>query len=210
MRKVRTASGAVAVQIVTCRGRQVEQVEHLGSARTDADLALLLAAARERLRPGQDALDLGEVATSTPRLDDVADWTRQRDGHGEQTVLEPEPAKRPGARAVHRGRPVTVNAGGRLVSTTSQLLWQALLDAYSRMGFDVLGDEAFRAMVAARIVEPTSKADTLRVLADLCAQHLPEPAHPVAVPEALPGGRLPRQGLQRARRYRPPPAACPC
>ncbi len=49
VRKVRTASGAVAVQIVTRQGRVVERVEHVGSAHTDADLVLLLAAARERL-----------------------------------------------------------------------------------------------------------------------------------------------------------------
>jgi hypothetical protein len=49
VRKVRTASGAVAVQVVTRRGRHVERIEHVGSARTDAEVALLLAAARERL-----------------------------------------------------------------------------------------------------------------------------------------------------------------
>ena len=38
MRKVRTASGAVAVQVVTRRGRQVERIEHVGSAHTDAEL----------------------------------------------------------------------------------------------------------------------------------------------------------------------------
>jgi hypothetical protein len=36
----------------------------------------------------------------------------------------------------------------------------------------VLADEAFRAMVLARIVEPASKADSLRVLADLGAPAL--------------------------------------
>jgi len=50
-RKVRTASGAAAVQVVTRRGRQVE---HVGSAHSDAELALLLTSARERLSPGQD------------------------------------------------------------------------------------------------------------------------------------------------------------
>lgn len=59
VRKVRTASGAVAVQVVTCRGRQVEQVERVGSAHSDAELALLLTTARERLSPGQGVLDLG-------------------------------------------------------------------------------------------------------------------------------------------------------
>src|SRR5665647_3438006 len=44
VRKVRTASGAVAVQVVTRRGRQVEQFEHVGSAHTNAELALLLTA----------------------------------------------------------------------------------------------------------------------------------------------------------------------
>jgi hypothetical protein len=75
VRRVRTASGAVAVQIVTRRGRVVEQVEHLGSARTDGELALLLTAARERLSLRQDTLDLGELPAAAPRLDDVADWT---------------------------------------------------------------------------------------------------------------------------------------
>ena len=73
VRKVRTSSGAVAVQIVTRRGRQVEQVEHLGSAHTDAELALLLSAARERLSPGQGELELGELASVPPRISEVAD-----------------------------------------------------------------------------------------------------------------------------------------
>ena len=75
MRKVRTASGAVAVQVVTRRGRQVERIEHVGSAHTDAELALLLAAARERLFPGQDVLDLGDLPVAPARMDEVADWT---------------------------------------------------------------------------------------------------------------------------------------
>jgi len=42
-----------------------------------------------------------------------------------------------------------------------------LARAYSDLGFDALGDNAFRAMVLARIVEPASKADTLRVLDEI-------------------------------------------
>jgi hypothetical protein len=42
VRRVRTSSGAVAVQIVTRRGRQVERIEHVGSAHSDGELALLL------------------------------------------------------------------------------------------------------------------------------------------------------------------------
>ncbi len=56
-----------------------------------------------------------------------------------------------------------------MVATSSLLLWRVLGDAYSHLGFDVLGDEAFRAMVLARIVEPTSKADSLRVLGEIGA-----------------------------------------
>nr|WP_211176767.1 IS1634 family transposase [Pseudonocardia acidicola] len=48
-------------------------------------------------------------------------------------------------------------------------LWNVLLDAYARLGFDTLADEAFRAMVCARVIEPTSKADTVRVLAEIGA-----------------------------------------
>lgn len=38
----------------------------------------------------------------------------------------------------------------RVVSASSRLLWQVLADAYARLGFEVLGDEAFRALVLAR------------------------------------------------------------
>jgi hypothetical protein len=64
VRKVRTSSGAVAVQIVTRRGQRVEQVGRLGSAHTNAELALLLATACKRLRSGQDTLDLGAWASA--------------------------------------------------------------------------------------------------------------------------------------------------
>lgn len=157
VRKVRTASGAVAVQVVTRRSRQVEQVEHVGSAHTDAELALLLAAARERLSPGQDVLDLGDLPVVPVRMDDVADWT-----------AKPELALQPGTPAVG-GRPAVVAAGGRVVGTSAVLLWGVLTSAYSRLGFDVLGDDGFRAMVLARIVEPTSKAEVVRVLDEIGA-----------------------------------------
>ena len=77
VRKVRTASGAVAVQVVMRRGRQVEGIEHVGSAHTDAELALLLAAARELLFPGQGVLDLGDLPMIPARMDEVADWASE-------------------------------------------------------------------------------------------------------------------------------------
>ncbi len=157
VRKVRTASGAVAVQVVTRRGRRVERIEHVGSAHTDAELALLLAAARERLSPGQDVLDLGDVPVVPARMDEVADWTGA-----------PELPLRP-AKPAAGGRPAAVAAGGRVVGTSADLLWAVLTSAYAQLGFDVLGDDGFRAMVLARIVEPTSKAEVVRVLDEIGA-----------------------------------------
>jgi hypothetical protein len=154
VRKVRTASGAVAVQVVTRRGRQVERIEHVGSAHTDAGFALLLAAAREWLFPGQDVLDLGDLPVVPARMDEVADWTG-----------EPELPVQPAA----GGRPASVAAGGRVAGTSADLLWAVLTSAYARLGFDVLGDDGFRAMVLARIVEPTSKAEVVRVLDEIGA-----------------------------------------
>jgi hypothetical protein len=45
-------------------------------------------------------------------------------------------------------------------------LWDALSCAYDALGFDVAagGDEVFRGLVLARIIEPASKLDSLRVL----------------------------------------------
>ncbi len=43
VRKVKTASGATAVQIMHKRGRRVLGIDHIGSARTEAELALLRA-----------------------------------------------------------------------------------------------------------------------------------------------------------------------
>jgi Transposase DDE domain len=173
VRKVRTSSGAVAVQIVTRRGRQVERIEHVGSAHSDGELALLLASARERLRPGQDALDLGEVPARAARLDEVADWTSERRAPAGQQVLDEVVAAAASDASApmpsRRGRRPAAGVGGQVVATSSLVLWRVLADTYGRLGFDALADEAFRAMVLARIIEPTSKADSLRVLAEIGA-----------------------------------------
>ena len=112
MRTVRTTSGALAVQI-----------EHMGSAHDEAELAALKAAAAERVAAGQQVLDLGlAVAAGAGPLEIVA----SRAGH----------------------------------------LWDALCRAYDSLGFDRAagGDEVFRVLVLARIIESTSKLDSLRVL----------------------------------------------
>ncbi len=55
-----------------------------------------------------------------------------------------------------------------IVTSCSQRLWEALCLAYRVLGFDGVldGDEVLRGLVAARIIEPTSKVDALRVLAE--------------------------------------------
>lgn len=168
VRRVRTASGSVAVQVVTRQGRAVIAIDHVGSARTDADLALLLAAAQERLRPGQEALDLDDVDMTPASLSETADWTRSSSSSsGEDALL---PAAEAPASAASPGpgvRRAKVSTRGQVVSTSSLLLWDVLARAYTELGFDALADNAFRAMVLARIVEPASKADTLRVLEEI-------------------------------------------
>lgn len=130
MRKVKTASGATAVQIMHKRGRRVLGIDHIGSARTDAELALLEAVAHERLHAGQEQLPLESGGT-------------------------------PSAPTAATGMQATV------AGTASLVLWQALERVYADLGFDALGDEAFKQLVLARIIEPTSKADTVRVLEEL-------------------------------------------
>jgi hypothetical protein len=58
-------------------------------------------------------------------------------------------------------------AGPVVTGTSSRLLWEVLESAYDRIGFDGIGNEAFKALVLARLVEPTSKADTIRVLQEI-------------------------------------------
>jgi len=127
VRKVKTASGATAVQIAERQAGRDRVLEHLGSAHTDVELAALMEAARRKVFPGQGELDLSSSAV-------------------------------PAGHAV-------------IADKTSAVLWQVLTDAYARLGFDMVGDDAFAQLVLARVVEPTSKADSLRVLDELGVQH---------------------------------------
>lgn len=129
LRRVKTPSGATAVQIMVKQGRRNKLVEHVGSAHNEQELAALEAKARGRMVPEmQDVLPLDPVA----------------------------------ARA---GRPT-------VVSQRSQLLWDVLAKAYKVLGFDQLRDAAFQQLVLGRIIEPTSKADTFRVLDELGIEHV--------------------------------------
>ena len=127
VRTVRTASGATAVQIVYSSRRGARQIEHIGSAHDEAELAALKAAAAQRLVAGQGELDLG--------LDAAAD-------------------------KVAESGPLTI------ISSRMGHLVDALNRAYVTLGFDAAagGDEVFRQLVLARIIEPSSKQDSLRVL----------------------------------------------
>ena len=153
IRRVRTASGATAVQIAEYVHGRREIVAHVGSAHTDVELGLLMAKARVLLADdGQEELDLGVEAV--PVKSDLLDPVM---GEGALfTAADDAPTA--------LGRPVTMP---QVVATSSRLLYEAIGGIYDDLGFDVLGDGAFRDLVIARIVEPTSILDVGRVLADL-------------------------------------------
>lgn len=131
VRRVITGSGATAVQIVSKDHGVRRILEHVGSAHTDSDLAILVQTARTRIREraaaqGQPELDLGFA------------W-----------------ADRPPSRAM-------------LQRSYSRLLYDTLEGAYLRLGFDgALNDGVFRDLVIARVIEPASKLDTIRILSEL-------------------------------------------
>jgi hypothetical protein len=59
IRRVRTASGATAVQIAEYVDGRQRIVQHVGSAHSEAELGVLLARAQQLLEPsGQEVLDL--------------------------------------------------------------------------------------------------------------------------------------------------------
>ena len=129
VRTVKTASGAIAVQIVHSSRRGARSIEHLGSAHDEQELEALKAAARQRLAAGQGELDLGLDADAA-----------------------------------------VVSAGALpIVSSRMGHLTDALSRAYDALGFDACagGDEVFRQLVLARVIEPTSKQDSLRVLEEV-------------------------------------------
>lgn len=122
IRKVKTASGAVAVQIAHKSSGRIVKIEHLGSAHSREDLNILVSLAKKRLL-------------------------------GNQQQLFPYPE----ASSFRIG----------IKQTFSRLLFQTLKEQYQHLGFSEINDEYFSYLCIARIVEPTSKLDSLRVLADL-------------------------------------------
>lgn len=66
--------------------------------------------------------------------------------------------------------PITVGQPAVLGAKRSGLLIDVVQAVYDRLGFDRVGDDVFFQLVLARLVEPTSKRDSIRVLAEIGAQ----------------------------------------
>jgi hypothetical protein len=151
IRRVRTASGATAVQIAESVAGRRRIVRHVGSARDEAELGLLIDQARQLLVDDrQGVLDLGITPAAR------------------KAVMVPPPAAAalvPSAPA--RPVPAPTVSAPRVLRTSSGLLFDALAGVYAELGFDVVADEVFRDLVIGRIVEPTSLLDVDRVLAEL-------------------------------------------
>ncbi|MFY1673876.1 IS1634 family transposase [Plantactinospora sp. WMMB334] len=149
VRRVRTGSGATAVQIAEYVAGRQRIVAHVGSAHTEVELGVLLERARELLAdPGQGVLFAVEAA---PRVTPLAKPAEATPG------LFDEPRPQVGVR----------DGAGRVVSTDSRVLYDALAGVYADLGFGVLDDAVFADLVIARVVEPTSLLDAGRVLTDL-------------------------------------------
>lgn len=122
IRRVKTASGATAIQIAYKEYGRVSKIIHIGSAHNPQEETVLIDIARQRL-------------------------------HARELPLFPD---------------TTAPAlSVKLKSSSSDLLKKVLLDQYQILGFGQLADDVFAWLTLARIVEPTSKLDSLRVLADL-------------------------------------------
>ncbi len=121
IRKVKTASGATAVQIAHKQYGCIVKIDHIGSAHTKEDLDTLFAVARERLLAGQQPLFVQNVS------------------------------------------PLKIG----LKKSVSRLLLNVLFTLYNSLGFHQLNDDIFAYLCIARLVEPTSKLDSIRVLSEL-------------------------------------------
>lgn len=125
IRKVKTTSGATAVQIAQKEHGRIVRIDHIGSAHSKEDLDTLLALAKKRLLGGQQLL----FAESPP----LKVCLRQ---------------------------------------SVSRLLLEVLTEQYNYLGFNQLEDDIFTYLCVARIVEPTSKLDSIRVLGELGVSRL--------------------------------------
>ena len=153
IRRVRTASGATAVQIAEYADGRQRIVKHLGSAHTQAELGVLLELAQDMLGDeSQSELDLGVAPTP----------------HTRELIGPPAPADGLFGEAAEVAEPAPRVGGGQVTGTAAGLLFDLLAGIYEQLGFSAaVDDEVFRDLVISRIVEPTSILDTPRVLTDL-------------------------------------------
>lgn len=130
VRRVKTGSGATAIQIVSkVRGVRTI-VEHIGSAHTDVAVEVMVQTAKTRIRERAATKGQVELEIDTP------------------------------------GEPVTPRI--TMQRSYSRLLYNTLARVYERLGFiSVVDDQVFRDLVIARIIEPSSKLDTIRILTEL-------------------------------------------
>ncbi|MBU8579017.1 IS1634 family transposase, partial [Brevibacterium luteolum] len=102
IRRVRTKSGATAVQVAEYwRGRQ-RIIKHIGSAHTEAELGVLLAQARGWIDDGQQTLDIDIGFAEMPTQSLV------EENGGQAVLLDPEP---PVAGRAPAGRVAATPAG---------------------------------------------------------------------------------------------------
>ena len=120
IRKVKTKSGATAVQIAYSAYGKIVKIEHIGSAHNLSDLETLISLAKKKLKDRQSSL-----FESPSELD---------------VVIE---------------------------ESVSSVLYEALSNCYGHLDFNALEDSEFANLVIARLVEPTSKIDSIRVLEEL-------------------------------------------
>ena len=120
IRKVKTKSGATAVQIAYSSYGKIVRIEHIGSAHNSSELEVLIELATQKLKDRQPSL------------------------------FEP---------------PTDLNI--IIEQSVSSLLYETLVSRYTTLKFNDLADPDFTNLVIARLVEPTSKLDSIRVLTEL-------------------------------------------
>ncbi len=121
IRKVKTKSGAIAVQIAYKAYGRITRLEHIGSSHNPEELTTLISLAREKLKGFQ--MDLFSKRENRLEI--------------------------------------------KLRKSVSDFLYQVLNKQYQRLGLSKLEDTDFTNLCIARIVEPTSKLDSLLVLEEL-------------------------------------------
>ena len=131
---------------MTKRHGKLTVIEHLGSAHNPVQLAALEEAGQEKINEstGQLALDLDSGS-------DVSTTSRRR------------------AAVIICGSLFQYCPQFKRAHCPKSLGRPTIHTAYNRLGFDVIDDEAFFQLFLARLVEPISKSDSVRVLDELGA-----------------------------------------